>query len=67
MDMSFAVQALATEYAVKNKGKLGKKVHNLPHEVDEWVATLKLQTLGIGIDELTAEQAKYLASWQEGT
>jgi adenosylhomocysteinase len=67
MDMSFAVQALATEYAVKQKGKLEPRVHNLPREVDEWVATLKLQTMGVGIDKLTAEQARYLASWQEGT
>lgn len=67
MDMSFAVQALATEYAVKQKGKLGNKVHNLPKEVDEWVATLKLQTMGVGIDKLTPEQKHYLASWKEGT
>jgi adenosylhomocysteinase len=65
--MSFAVQALATEYAIKNKAKLGKKVHNLPREVDEWVATLKLETMAIDIDKLTAEQTRYLASWQEGT
>jgi adenosylhomocysteinase len=67
MDMSFAVQALATEYAIKNKDTLGPKVHNLPREVDEWVATLKLQTMSVGIDKLTPEQTKYLASWQEGT
>jgi adenosylhomocysteinase len=67
MDMSFAVQALATEYAIKNKDSLGPKVHNLPREVDEWVATLKLQTMSVGIDKLTPEQTKYLASWQEGT
>jgi adenosylhomocysteinase len=67
MDMSFAVQALATEYAIKNKAKLGKKVHNLPPEVDQWVAKLKLETMGVSVDTLTKEQAKYLASWQEGT
>jgi adenosylhomocysteinase len=67
MDMSFAVQALATEYAVKQKDSLDNRVHNLPREVDEWVATLKLQTMGVGIDTLTEEQARYLASWQEGT
>jgi len=67
MDMSFAVQALASEYAVKNQKTLGNTVHNLPREVDEWVATLKLETMGIGIDTLTEEQARYLASWQEGT
>jgi adenosylhomocysteinase len=67
MDMSFAVQALASEYAVKHKDNLDNRVHNLPREVDEWVATLKLQTMGVGIDTLTPEQQKYLASWQEGT
>ncbi|MCG3183263.1 MAG: Adenosylhomocysteinase [Planctomycetes bacterium] len=67
MDMSFAVQALASEYAVKHQKKLDKRVHNLPREVDEWVAKLKLETMGIGIDTLTPEQVKYLASWQEGT
>ncbi len=67
MDMSFAVQALASEYAVKNQKTLKAGVHNLPREVDEWVATLKLKTMGINIDKLTPEQTKYLASWQEGT
>jgi adenosylhomocysteinase len=67
MDMSFAVQALASEYAVKNQKSLDNKVHNLPREVDEWVATLNLETMGVGIDTLTPEQQKYLASWQEGT
>ncbi|MCC6150817.1 MAG: adenosylhomocysteinase [Planctomycetes bacterium] len=67
MDMSFAVQALASEYAVKNKGKLEAKVHNLPPEIDNWVATLKLETMGHKIDKLTKEQEHYLASWNEGT
>jgi adenosylhomocysteinase len=67
MDMSFAVQALASEYAVKNKGKLEAKVHNLPPEIDNWVATLKLETMGHKIDKLTKEQERYLASWNEGT
>ncbi|HRJ78015.1 MAG: Adenosylhomocysteinase [Planctomycetes bacterium] len=67
MDMSFAVQALASEYAVKNKGKLESKVHKLPPEIDNWVATLKLETMGHKIDKLTREQEEYLASWNEGT
>jgi adenosylhomocysteinase len=67
MDMSFAAQALATEWAISQKGKLGHKVYNVPKAVDEWVATLKLQTMGIAIDTLTAEQKKYLSSWEMGT
>ncbi|MCA8912828.1 MAG: adenosylhomocysteinase [Planctomycetes bacterium] len=67
MDMSFAVQALASEYAVQHQKDLDNRVHNLPREVDEWVAKLKLETMGVGIDTLTPEQVKYLASWQEGT
>ena len=67
MDMSFAAQALATEWSVSQKGKLEHKVHNVPKAVDEWVAALKLQTMGIAIDTLTAEQTKYLASWEMGT
>jgi adenosylhomocysteinase len=67
MDMSFAAQALATEWSVSQKGQLGHKVHNVPKQIDEWVARLKLQTMGIGIDTLTAEQKKYLVSWEMGT
>ena len=67
MDMSFAAQALATEWALSQKGKLEHKVHNVPKAVDEWVATLKLQTMGVSIDTLTAEQRKYLNSWEMGT
>ena len=67
MDMSFAAQALATEWSIKNKGKLEHRVYQVPKEVDEWVATLKLQTMGITIDTLTAEQKKYLDSWEMGT
>lgn len=67
MDMSFATQALATEYAVKNKGKLVPKVYDVPKEIDQWVANLKLKSMGISIDTLTKEQEKYLASWEEGT
>ncbi|MFO0794438.1 MAG: adenosylhomocysteinase [Candidatus Brocadiaceae bacterium] len=67
MDMSFATQALATEYVVKNKGKFAAKVYEVPKEIDEWVASLKLKSMGIAIDILTKEQEKYLASWEEGT
>ncbi|MBU1867278.1 MAG: adenosylhomocysteinase, partial [Candidatus Margulisbacteria bacterium] len=67
MDMSFSTQALATEYAIKNTGKLAAKVYNVPQEIEDWVATAKLKSMGIGIDKLTADQSKYLASWEEGT
>ncbi|MFQ5900479.1 MAG: adenosylhomocysteinase [Thermodesulfobacteriota bacterium] len=67
MDMSFATQALASEYAVENKGKLNVAVHQVPKEIDEWVASLKLNSMGINIDTLTPEQEKYLASWEMGT
>ncbi len=67
MDMSFANQALASEYLRKHQGKLANGVHALPKEVDREIASLKLHAMGIEIDELTAEQAKYLSSWEEGT
>ncbi len=67
MDMSFANQALCAEFMVKNKGKLEIKVHPVPEEIDKEVARLKLRAMGVEIDSLTAEQQKYLASWEEGT
>ncbi len=67
MDMSFANQALTLEYLSKNAGKLEKKVYPVPSEIDQQVARLKLEAMGIGIDTLTPEQEKYLASWAEGT
>lgn len=67
MDMSFANQALAAEYFVKNRGQLANKVYVLPEVLDKKVASLKLKALGISIDYLTAEQKAYLSSWQEGT
>ena len=67
MDMSFATQALASEFCVKSKGKLSPIVHDVPQNIDAWVAKLKLKTMGIKIDTLTPEQKKYLASWGEGT
>ncbi|MEZ5346114.1 MAG: adenosylhomocysteinase [Pyrinomonadaceae bacterium] len=67
MDMSFANQALSTEYLVKNKGTLEHKVHVLPEEVDQEIAGLKLKALGVDIDELTPEMIEYLSSWETGT
>jgi adenosylhomocysteinase len=67
MDMSFANQALSTEYAVQHAASLEKKVYPVPREIDEEIARLKLETMGVSIDRLTEEQAKYLASWDEGT
>jgi adenosylhomocysteinase len=67
MDMSFANQALAAEFAVQNAGRLERKVYGVPEEIDREIARLKLATMGIDIDTLTDEQAKYLASWDEGT
>lgn len=67
MDMSFANQALAAEYLVKNKGNLENKVYVLPKKLDQEVARLKLEAMGLKFDKLTTEQAKYLSSWDEGT
>ncbi len=67
MDMSFANQALAAEFLVKNKGKLKTDVYRVPKELDDMIAELKLKSLGISIDTLTEDQKKYLASWHEGT
>lgn len=67
MDMSFANQALSVEYMVKNADKLEKKVYSVPGEIDREIARLKLDAMGVKIDELTPEQVKYLNSWEEGT
>ncbi|MFH1564562.1 MAG: adenosylhomocysteinase [bacterium] len=67
MDMSFATQALAAEFVVKNRDKLGKKVYNVSEEIENYVADLKLKSMGIEIDELTEEQKEYLSSWEMGT
>ena len=67
MDMSFADQALSVEYMVKNAKKLEPKVYPVPADIDQNVARLKLQSLGINIDKLTREQEEYLSSWSEGT
>ncbi len=66
MDMSFANQALCIEYLVKAK-RLDPKVYNVPKEIDDTVAKLKLRSMDVKIDSLTAEQKKYIESWQEGT
>ena len=67
MDMSFANQALAAEYIVKNKGKLTPGVYDVPKETDAEVGRIKLQAMGINIDTLSQEQQKYQESWEEGT
>ena len=67
MDMSFATQALAAEWAVKNQKKLTPQVYEVPVAVENWVAKLKLSSMGIHIDALTKEQARYLSSWDHGT
>ncbi len=67
MDMSFANQALSAEYAVQHAAELERKVYPVPEEIDQEIARLKLETMGIAIDKLTEEQEKYLASWDEGT
>jgi adenosylhomocysteinase len=67
MDMSFANQALSAEYAVEHAAELERKVYPVPDEIDREIARLKLETMDIRIDQLTEEQAKYLASWSEGT
>lgn len=67
MDMSFANQALASEFLVKEGKGLSKKVHRLPQALDQEIARLKLGAMGIHIDELTAEQKEYLSSWEMGT
>ena len=67
MDMSFANQALSAEYMVKNHSKLEKQVYTVPENLDNEIAKLKLNAMGIKIDTLTKEQEKYLNSWESGT
>jgi adenosylhomocysteinase len=67
MDMSFANQALSAEFVIQNAGTLDRKVYPVPEEIDKEIARLKLETMGVQIDRLTEEQAKYLDSWNEGT
>jgi adenosylhomocysteinase len=67
MDMSFANQALGAEYMLKHGATLKPDVYTIPVEIDREIARLKLQSMGVEIDALTEEQARYLASWEEGT
>ncbi len=67
MDMSFANQALSAEHLVANAATLERRVYPVPEDIDKEIARLKLETMGVAIDQLTEEQAKYLASWDEGT
>ena len=67
MDMSFANQALSIEYLIKNIDSLEQKVYSVPMEIDREIARLKLMGMGIEIDALSAEQVKYLNSWEAGT
>jgi adenosylhomocysteinase len=67
MDMSFANQALSILYLHRKGQTLGKEVYSVPREIDEQIARLKLRSMGIKIDRLTAEQKRYLAAWEEGT
>ena len=67
MDMSFANQALACEYLVKNKATLEPGLHSIPTDVDQEIARLKLVAMGINIDTLTDEQVEYMNSWTSGT
>ena len=67
MDMSFANQALCSEYILRNADKLERTVYTVPEEIDQQIARIKLEAMGITIDVLTPEQEHYLASWEEGT
>ena len=67
MDMSFANQALSCEWLAANAADLEKKVYSVPDDIDREVARLKLETMGVRIDELTADQRAYLEGWEEGT
>lgn len=67
MDMSFATQALASEWVIQQKKPLAVTVHKVPAQIEEWIARTKLASLGMKIDELTPEQKVYLESWEEGT
>ena len=67
MDMSFANQALSVKYLIEQHASLQKRVYPVPLELDREIARMKLESMGVKIDKLTAEQEKYLASWSEGT
>ncbi|HSW49042.1 MAG TPA: adenosylhomocysteinase, partial [Bryobacteraceae bacterium] len=67
MDLSFANQALAVQYLIKNHSSLEKKVYAVPAEIDREIARMKLESMGVKIDRLSVEQEKYLSTWSEGT
>ncbi len=67
MDMSFANQALSVEHLVREKGRLERRVYGVPHDIDRTIARLKLASMGVEIDVLTAAQQSYLTSWTHGT
>jgi adenosylhomocysteinase len=67
MDMSFATQALTTEFALKQADNLEAKVYDVPQQIEDWVSTAKLKSMGVKIDKLTAEQVEYLSSSHMGT
>lgn len=67
MDLSFAVQALSVEYVAKHGQELAAGVHDVPMEIDEYIARLKLAAVGATLDALTAEQKEYVCSWNHGT
>jgi adenosylhomocysteinase len=67
MDMSFANQALSCEFLLKNAKSLQRQVYPVPEDIDRQIAKLKLESMGVQVDKLTAEQEQYLASWDEGT
>ena len=67
MDMSFATQALSVRWAAEHQQKLTPKVHDVPRDIEDQVANLKLSSMDIKLDRLTPEQKRYLASWEFGT
>jgi len=67
MDMSFANQALSAVYIAHHAGELDNKVYSVPKDIDETIARLKLEALGVTIDILSEQQKRYLSSWKEGT
>ncbi|MEE9115759.1 MAG: adenosylhomocysteinase, partial [Thermoplasmata archaeon] len=67
MDMSFSIQALSAEYLLKNHGKLENRVYEVPRHIDERVARIELEHMGVNIDKLTKEQKDYISGWGEGT
>ena len=67
MDMSFANQALAAEWVLKNRSELENRVYDVPKDIDAGIARLKLETMGVDLDVLTKAQEEYLSSWTTGT